>query len=236
MTENYLSENIVIREGQTFYHDKLVKRHNWHLKLEELGWDKLSKQWIKKLNQYHNPYPNNSLFGSLECGDDGDCLFHCIATALNSSKETFYDSSDIRRLVADSITQEQFDNMITCYRSMKDLDDFDESWDPYEVDTLESLRKQLMTSGHSYWCDHLVLQLVIQAFNLNLFVLTQNEWTDTYESYPLATKYDPSRNTILVLHENDSHFKLIGHFQDIMITYFNHTNLPLEMKRLCNVV
>ena len=45
------------------------------------------------------------------------------------TQQTFYDSSDIRKLVADSITQDQYDNIITCYRSMKDLDDFDESWD-----------------------------------------------------------------------------------------------------------
>jgi len=239
MTEHYLSENIVIKEGQTFYQDKLVRRHNWHIKLEELGWEKLHKQWIKKLNKYRNPcnlgQPNNSLFGALECGDDGDCLFHCIATALNSLNESFYDSSDIRKLVAESITQEQFDDMIICYRSMKDLDDFDESWDPYEVTTLDNFRNQLMISGHNYWCDHLILQLVIQVFNLNIFILSQNEWTNTYEPYPMATKYDSSRNTIIVLHENGSHFKLIGHFQELMKTYFNHSNLPSEVKQLCNV-
>ena len=239
MTEHYLSEDIVIKEGKMFYQGTVIKRHNWHLKLKELGWEKLSKQWIKKLNKYHNPcnhgQPNNSLFGSLECGDDGDCLFHCIATSLNSLNELFYDSTDIRRLVAESITQEQFDNMITCYRSMKDLDDFDESWDPYEVTTLDNFRNQLMISGHNYWCDHLILQLVIQVFNLNIFILSQNEWTNTYEPYPMATKYDSSRNTIIVLHENGSHFKLIGHFQELMKTYFNHSNLPSEVKQLCNV-
>jgi len=118
---------------------------------------------------------------------------------------------------------------------MKDLDDFDESWDPYEVNTLDNFKDQLMTSGHNYWCDHLILQLVIQVFNLNIFILSQNEWTDTYEPYPLATKYDSSKNTIIVLHENDSHFKLIGHFQGLIKTYFNHINLPLEVKRLYNV-
>ena len=81
MTEQYLSENIVIKEGSTFYQDKLIKKHNWHLKLEELGWDKLSKQWITKLNKYHNPYPNNSLFAdpynspSLNLTNGGFILF-----------------------------------------------------------------------------------------------------------------------------------------------------------------
>ena len=238
--EHYLSENIVIKEGKTFYDNKLIKKHNWHLKLQELGWEKLHKIWISTLNKLHNPYPNNSLFGALECGDDGDCLFHCIASALNSThnttQQTFYDSSDIRKKVADSITQDQYDNIITCYRSMKDLDDFDESWDPYEVDTLDQFKEQLMTSGHGYWCDHLVLQLVCQAFNINIFILTQNEWTNTYDKYPLATKYDETKDSIIVLHENEGHFKLIGHFNDVMITYFTNKTLPLEIKRLYDIV
>jgi len=238
--EHYLSETIVIKEGKTFYGDKLIKKHNWHLKLQELGWEKLHKIWISILNKLHNPYPNNSLFGALECGDDGDCLFHCIASALNTTQnttqKTFYDSSDIRKLVADSITQEQYDNIITCYRSMKDLDDFDESWDPYEIDNLDQFKEQLMTSGHGYWCDHLVLQLVCQAFNINIFILTQNEWTNTYDKYPLATKYDETKDSIIVLHENDGHFKLIGRFNDIMITHFTNKNLPLEIKRLYDIV
>jgi len=236
MNEHYLSEDIVIKEGHTFYQDKVIKKHNWHLKLEELGWQKLSKDWITKLNKLHNPYPNNSLFGALECGNDGDCLFHCIAYALNTKQEDFYDSDDIRRLVADSVSHEQFDNMITCYRSMKDLDDFDESWDPYEIDTLDKFKDQLMESGHSYWGDHLVIQLIIQVFNLNLFILTQNEWTNVYERYPLATDYDPSKNTIILLHENDIHFKLVGHFQNIMITRFTHGSMPLEIKKLYGIV
>jgi len=234
--EHYLSENIVIRDGSMFYEDKLIKRHNWHLKLEELGWEKLHKVWISKLNKLHNPYPNNSLFGALECGDDGDCLFHCIASALNSQNNEFYDSSDIRRLVAESMTQEQFDNIITCYRSMKDLDDFDESWDPYSIDTIDQFKERLMESGHGYWCDHLVLQLVCQAFNSNIFILTQNEWQDTYDKYPFAAPYDKTKDTIIVLHENDGHFKLIGHFQDLMITYFTHDCLPQEIKRLYEIV
>ena len=235
MNEQYLSENIIIRDGYTYYENKLIKKHNWHIKLEELGWQKLHRNWITKLNKLHNPYPNNSLFGCLECGDDGDCLFHCIASSLNSKNEDYYNSKDIRKLVANSITQEQFDNIITCYRSMKDINDFDESWDPYKINNLEQFKDKLMESGHNYWCDYLVLQLVCQAFNVNIFILSQNEWTNTYDKYPLAFKYDSSKDSILILHENDSHFKLIGHFKDIIKTYFTNDTLPFEIKRLYDI-
>ena len=235
MNENYLSENIVIKEGHMYYQEKIIKRHNWHIKLEELGWSKLHKQWIKKLNKLHNPYTNNSLFGALECGDNGDCLFHCISYALNTVCDEFYDSQDIRQKVAESITQGQFDNIITCYRSMKDLDDFDESWDPYEIDTLEKFKEEICKTGHSYWGDHLLLQLLVETFQINVCILTQNEFTETYEPYPTAISYNKERDTIILIHENNSHFKLLGHFNDIMITNFNHTTLPLEIKRLFNL-
>ena len=42
MEEYYLSDNIVIKNDKTFYQDKQVKRHNWHLKLCELGLGKTS--------------------------------------------------------------------------------------------------------------------------------------------------------------------------------------------------
>jgi len=118
---------------------------------------------------------------------------------------------------------------------MKDLDDFDESWDPYSIDTLDEFKEQLNESGHTYWCDHLVLQLICQAFNINVLVLSQNEWTNTYEIYPFAQTYDTSKDSIVVIHENEAHFTLLGHFQDIMITYFTHDKLPLEIKKLYNI-
>lgn len=235
MKEHYLSDNIVIIDNKTFYQDKQIKKHNWQLKLSELGWEKLHKQWIRKLNKLHNPYPNNSLFGSLECGDDGDCLFHCISYSLNTKCDEFYDSSDIRRLVAESITNDQFDNIISCYRCMKDLDDFDESWDPYKIDTLEKFKEELCKSGHSYWGDHLLLQLIMDVFNINIYILTQDEINDIYEPYLTANIYDSSKNTIFLIHENNIHFKLLGHFDDIMITNFNHNNIPLELKKMFNL-
>ena len=233
--EEYLTEDIVVKDGYIYHKDKLVKRHNWHLILEEIGWEKLNRQWITKLNKLHNPYPNNSLFGCLECGDDGDCLFHCISYSLNTKCEEFYDSCDIRRLVAESITNDQFDNIISCYRCMKDLDDFDESWDPYEIDTLEKFKEELCKTGHSYWGDHLLLQLIMDVFNINIYILSQNEILDIYEPYPIGNLYDSRKNTIFLIHENNLHFKLLGHFDDIMMTYFNHNNIPLELKKMFNL-
>ena len=233
--EIYLSDTIIIKEGKLYCDDKLVKKHNWHLKLNEIGWSKLNKHWISKLNKLHNPYKNNSLFGSLECGDDGDCLFHCIASSLNSLNKDYYESKDIRKQVADSITIEQYNDIISCYRSMKDLNDFDESWDPYEINNLEEFKIKVIESGNDYWGDYLLIQLLTQVFSINLFILTQNELLDIYEPYPLAMKYNENLPTIILIHENELHFKLLGYFNDIMITYFTDDSLPIEIKKLFNL-
>ena len=234
--EEYLTEDIVVKDGYIYHKDKLVKRHNWHLILEEIGWEKLNRQWITKLNKLHNPYPNNSLFGCLECGDDGDCLFHCISSSLNTLKTTeYYDSQDIRNKVANSVTKEQFNDIIGCYRCMKDLDDFDESWDPYKIDTLEKFKEELCKSGNSYWGDHLLLQLIMKTFDINVFILSQDEINDSYEPYPIFSSYDKTKHTIILIHENSAHFKLLGHFNNIMITNFTDSTLPLEIKRLFNL-
>tara|TARA_Y100000389_G_scaffold135243_1_gene132792 strand:+ start:11084 stop:11791 length:708 start_codon:yes stop_codon:yes gene_type:complete len=228
----YLTDTIVIKDEKIYYNDKLIKRHNWHLKLAELGWSKLHRNWITKLNKLYNTYPNNSLFGALECGDDGDCLFHCVATALNSQHNDYYESKDIRKKIADSITQEQFDDIITCYRCMKDIDDFNEDWNPYDIDTLEKFKQQVMVSGNEYWGDYLIIQLLNNVYQLNIFILTQNEIEDIYEPYPLALRYNPLHKTIVLLHVNNSHFKLVGKFKDIMDMYFTHESLPIEIKKL----
>ena len=48
--------------------NNLVKNHNWHRILQDYGWEKLSKQWITKLNKYSlQKHKQNSLFGSLDC-------------------------------------------------------------------------------------------------------------------------------------------------------------------------
>ena len=60
--EIYLTDSIVIKDGK-ITDNKIIKKHNWHLKLEDLGWSKLHRQWITKLNKLYNPYLI-SLFGS----------------------------------------------------------------------------------------------------------------------------------------------------------------------------
>ena len=103
----YLTGNIFFYNDKLFYEEngkeKEIKNHNWHHILKDYGWEKLHKQWIKKLNSYLDKPMNNSLYGSLECGSDGDCLFHCISYVLNEMYDKVYTANDLRKDLSGSL-------------------------------------------------------------------------------------------------------------------------------------
>jgi len=239
MEEYYLTDNIRL------YNDKMeykkddiflpVKKYNWHHILNEYGWEKIHKPWIIKLNQLSVIKEKNSRFGMLDCESDGDCFFHCIANSLNErdiNTDNYYISDDIRKLISDNITQEQFNLMITTYRIMKDADDFSEKWDPYEIDTLEDFKNTLNTSGHSYWGDFMLLQVLSEILRVNIYILNTNEYQNEYNVYHTMCEYKHGYDNIFLLLENDCHFKLVGYFDEKMITYFRSDEIPIELKKL----
>ena len=212
-----------------------VKKHNWHHILTEYGWEKINKQWIIILNKYSDNKEKNSRYGMIDCERDGDCFFHCIANALNERDiytDDFYVSQDIRKMISDNISREQYNFMISTYRIMKDADDFNEGWDPYEIDSLEDFKECIETSGHVYWGDYMLLQLLCEILKINIFILKSTEYDNDYSIYNTMCEYKRDYDTIFLILENDSHFKLLGYFKDKMISYFDNENIPNELKRL----
>ena len=63
------------------------------------------KKWIVKLNKLSKVKKKNSQYGVLDCGGDGDCLFHCISYALNKYNET---DEKLRSDLSEYITEEKF--------------------------------------------------------------------------------------------------------------------------------
>jgi hypothetical protein len=239
MEAYYLTDNIRL------YNDKMeykkddrylpIKKYNWHHILNEYGWEKIHKPWITKLNQLSVKKEKNSRFGILDCESDGDCFFHCIANSLNErdiNTDNYYISDDIRKLISDNISQDQFNLMITTYRIMKDADDFSEGWDPYEVSTLDDFKYTLNTSGHSYWGDFMLLQVLSEILKVNIYILNTNEYQNEYNVYHTMCEYKRDYDNIFLLLENSCHFKLIGYFDEKMITYFRSDEIPIELKKL----
>ncbi len=238
--EYYYTESIRLNKyNQLEYCNKdifsPIKKHSWHHILSECGWEKINKQWIIQLNRLSDKKEKNSLFGVMDCESDGDCFFHCIANALNErdiNTGNYYISSDIRKIISDNITRDQYNFMISTYRIMKDSDDFSEGWDPYEIDSLEDFKEMIETSGHIYWGDYMLLQLLSELLKVNIYILNANEYENDYSVYNTMCEFKKKYNNIFLILENSCHFKLLGYFNDKMTSYFSSDKIPLELKRL----
>ena len=238
MERNYLTDKIFLVQNKLYYEEnnkiKDVKNYNWHHILKEYGWEKLHKQWIKKLNSYLEKTQKNSLYGCLDCGGEGDCLFHCISYSLNMNLSEEYDSKILREKISNSLTKERYEELIEVYRIINDANEFEEDWDPQKM-TIETFKKILIEGGNDFWGDFLTLSLIKEYLNINIIILNSNELTGEYYHYPLLYDYDNQMNTIILLYEDEYHFKLIGHFQNgEMITLFNHKVMPIEILKLIN--
>jgi len=236
MNEHYLTDQISLKDNKLFYEDKLIKSYNWQILLEGYGWEKLHKKWIKKLNDYLVKPSRNSLFGCLDCGGGGDCLFHCLSYAVNKGDMFENDSNSLRNLLSESLTEEKFNEIISIYRVLNDSNDFDEDWDP-ETITFNEFKEKIVEGGNEYWGDNIVVNLLKEILKINIFILNSNEYTNEFYNYPLLYDYDKDLNTVVLLYENNVHFKLIGHFKDNIMTYcFNNNNIPEEISKLNNFV
>ena len=237
MNEYYLSENIYLRDDKLYKNNKIIKKYDWHKKLNELGWTKLPLPLIKQLNTYSDNKYKNSQYGMLDCGQDGSCFFHCIAYALNSNEiykdEPYvYNSQDLRNILANSITNKLFNEIIEIYRILRDSDELYDIWDPYTI-KIQEFKNLITDENNVFWGDHILIGLLMKVLGINIIILNSNEFKNIYNIYNTMEKYDPEKRTILLIYENESHFKLLGHFQETnMITYFSHRTLPKEIYKM----
>lgn len=231
----YITDTIFI-EDDIYYHENKGKTHqikekDWHIHLSGYGWNKMNIQWIKILNKLSLEKKKNSLFGVLDCGGDGNCLFNCINYAING-----YDNAlaieKFREDFSDSITEEDFKSIIEIYKISKNCGEFKEDWDPYEI-TYEEFKEKIKIGGDEYWGDFLILNLIKDYLNVNFVVLYSNDITGEYYNYPIFFEYNDDLMTIILFYENDNHFKLVGHYNmNRMIYNFKKDNIPNEILRI----
>jgi len=225
MNKYYLTENIYVENNKYYYNDKLVNNNNWHIFLSEIGWEKLPVSFIKILNKLSDIKLKNSPYGVIDCGDDGNCLYSCIASAFNFNNNNLnLNAQSIRDTIADNLTEDYYNNIISIYRCLKECDDFDEEWDPCNINTLDDFKNIIKNSKNEYWADHICIQLIEQFFNINIIII------DNCKLYNKASD-NISKNNIILNYVNSNHFQLIGKFKDNnMITIFN--NIPVEIIKL----
>ena len=147
--------------------------------------------------------------------------------------ETF-DATYLRNVLSENITEEEYDMILLNYRILHDSGDFDETWNPYEV-TYTKFKDDILKNETEYWGDIHLLILLKKYLNINCVILYSNEFMNTYYHYPLSDTYDPTLKTILLLYENEMHFKLIGYFMNgNMIVSFTNDTLPHEIFKMIN--
>ena len=184
--ELYLTDTIFLKDNKLYYEEKNqikeIKKHNWHHILRSYGWEKLHKQWIKKLNGYLTKPNNNSLYGSLDCGGEGDCLFHCISYALSS--DLTYDAEQLRYDLSEFINEKDYELIMEYYNIFSKSNDFDENWDLKDI-TFNDFKEKIKKGGDEYWGDIFMVHLLERFLNMNFIILNSNYQTNEHYYYPL---------------------------------------------------
>jgi hypothetical protein len=243
MNKYYLTDDIFIKDSKFFYEkndkDFIIKENNWHVFLKSYGWTKINKKWIITLNKLSDNKAKNSPFAVLDCGSEGDCLFKCISYALLPYSRIHENETNfkiIRKQLSDNITHDLFDTIINIYQISKTNNEFKESWDPFKI-TIAEFKNKIETGGNDYWGDFILLDILRSINNINIIVLYTNTLTNEYYNYPLFYDYNINNKTIILLYEDEQHFKLIGHYRDNTIKYiFKHKEIPVEVLKLSNIL
>ena len=236
MEQYFFNEDIYLQDNKLYYEDKLIKKYNWHHILNDIGWEKLNIHWIKKLNKLSNEYNKNSLFGVIDCGGDGDCFFHCLSYALKSNElfniDYDIDVKKLREMISNNINEDKFNEIINIYKIINDANEFYEDWDPNEI-TIDEFKEIIKIGGNNYWCDQILLNIIKEILNINLIILNCNEITNEYYYYPISYDYNENYKTIILIYEDEIHFRLFGYFfENNMITLFSKDTIPNEILKL----
>ena len=250
-TKLYLTSKLYILGYNCYFEndtgkDIIVNNKNWHHYFNDYGWTKMSDIWIRRLNKYSLPKPKNNLFGVLDCGSGGDCLFHCIAHALNQKREPgdVLDAQDVRKKASLCINHSNFDNIIEIYRLQEQYDEFEGLYNPKEIKTVRAFRTIIEKMGNTFWGDHIILQLLENAYNINIVLMkTFTEGLYSHEEikkktgfYPTGNELNKKKDTIFLCYEDEIHFTLVGYFnKNNMNCIFEWNEIPQELIVLYNI-
>ena len=237
---NYITSHLFYNKSKLFFEteNSIVKvtSKNWHKYLEDYGWSKLDWAWKRRLK---NPNSNSNFrYGLLDCGANGNCLFHVVSEALNDLKneKCIYDCDMLRRLVANEITDENFRLILESYMLELEEISFIGDWDPNIIQTKEELKAEIIKSGDVFWGDHILLQLLQKSLKFNVIILNGDNDTNSRTIHPTATSLDTYDKTIILYYLDGLHFQLVGYFNNHdMQTCFNRNEIPIELLNIYNI-
>ena len=237
--KNYITSSLYFLNNKIYYEDDedksiLINNKNWHKYLDEYGWTKLPYGWKRRLKGNDA----NFRYGLLDCGSNGDCLFHCIGEALHDNyepdgiKKTV---EELRELTSTMINQDNFLCILENYKCEEETNFFNGYWEPSKIKTIDELKEEICKPGDSFWGDHILLQLLQEKLEFNVIILnsgnkyfhSENNNLNEYTIHPLACEINKFNKTIILFYEDGLHFQLVGYMRNNkMITCFSRDELP----------
>lgn len=224
----YISHDLYYLKNKLYFSDStkdiLVNDKNWHIYLNDYGWEKLPYGWKIRLKE-----KGNFKFGLLDCGSQGDCLFHCISEALNSNnlENNSYDVSKLRKITSESINEDNFEIILLNYKCEVESNTFNGLWEPMNIQNIKQLQDEINKEGDSFWGDHILLQLLLEKLELNVIILNDKIDNNEYTIRPLACDINKYSKTIILYYHDECHFQLVGYFNNNkMNTLFEKDVLP----------
>ena len=241
MSKIYLTPNLYLLNNKSYYEDDVKNKpnktnnRNWHNHYLDYGYEKLELGWRKRLKSTKS---NNSLWGVKDCGGEGDCLFLVIEEAFrdfNRPEDDYFSIDHLRNLVSQEINKNNFQLILETYKLEKENNEFNGYWDPDEIETMEELRDKIRETGNSFWGDHIIIQLLEKALNINIIMMnSENDYyKKEYTIQSFGSEFLKERRTIIIYYCLNCHFQLVGYFNGNRIqTLFSYEELPEEIKNV----
>lgn len=201
-----------------------INNDNWSIYLQ--GWNKFPESWQNIINI--------SNLGLKESLQDGNCLFSSISYGLNLNNQFNkinykYDSQLLRNLLSKEITKSNFNEIIELYKIEKKNNEFNGSWNPLNINTIQKFKNIIKHSNNKYWGDYISISLLEKMLEINFLILN----SENNNIYYLGNDINKFPKTMILYYEDNIHFMLVGYFKNNkMITLFENNNLPNQIYEL----
>ena len=201
-----------------------INNDNWSIYLQ--GWNKFPESWQNIINI--------SNLGLKESLQDGNCLFSSISYGLNLNNQFNkinykYDSQLLRNLLSNEITKSNFNEIIELYKIEKKNNEFNGSWNPLNINTIQKFKNIIKHSNNKYWGDYISISLLEKMLEINFLILN----SENNNIYYLGNDINKFPKTMILYYEDNIHFMLVGYFKNNkMITLFENNNLPNQIYEL----
>jgi hypothetical protein len=161
----------------------------------------------------------------VETSSNGDCFFDTLRMGLLERGEN-YENSNIRTIVAESMTQADLEN----YK------DFSKSDTDYkfiineQIETLEQLKTHI--KKHEYWADPKSIAKLEKHFNIKMIVLSEIEYrNNNYNSVLQCGQFitfNPNPDYIITTYSGN-HYRLVTYDNKSIFTF---AELPMRIKEM----